>query len=943
MVKRLLGIKLSVCLCWVLLATPAGGQVYVTKSGTAVSPAPRVPAMTDEPITSGKASSATNDPTAGTFIAVVPDDLVTAVQPLLQWKRQQGFRVEMLPVGSLQRDSLRHRLQQRYANASPLRPAQRYVLLVGDVDRLQSFVGRHTPSGLNSHVTDLYYGEYTGDYLPEAQVGRLSVADSAQLTLVVRKIVTYEQGQWAAAAAQVLLTAGREEVELALRSTNGQVDYLSRLTAAHRPWLDTVCFYNPSSDSLRSRVVQALGQPNALVNYSAHCTRSGWHWPTVTAPTLDSIENAVPALFVNNCCLSGAFDSHCFGEELLRRPSGGATGVIGATNETLWAEDYYWSVGAKYPVGQQSSYDPLWPGAFDNLLTLPHGQSLGEMMQAGARAVAQAGSPFDAFYWEVYNLLGDPSMVPFLGRPTTLTLNVADTLEAGSEAMTAYCTPGARVSVTQDTLLIGTVVADSQGIAHIALCRALQGDSVTLTATRPGDIAATVVYPLRTPSEGRLAVVGYRTEGSRLQVEVRNVGATTADRHTLVWQQDSTDCLIGNRWEGMRVDTLSLPTGDDTLLYFDLNGLTSGRLPVFCIHLTMSDSNGSYGLLPLAVELPDPQPRLRSVELLDTNSAAVRQLEPGGRYLLRTTLDRPTDSATLTLNGTRVSQLVTDDSTLLFAFSAPDTLYYALQITLYKAGQAYLHEGWLTAHRACEGFETDGMERYPWHTEGLYPWQLDSTVAHDGGISLRSGAAHDSQQSVLSLDVEVMTDDSVAFYCNVSSDANDWLLFYVDDRKYGFWSGNSGWKRFACPIRRGHHRLRWIYQKDVSRSERSDCAWLDDIRMPLCWWDAPYGTVCNDGTVAIDGPTFPGNTSSALRLYPNPARGSVTVEATSPENGKTMNITVFDAMGRAVDEIFLSPEGHSTQYDTHHLRLGIYYLVLQDTCGVCVQKLIVTR
>ena len=56
-----------------------------------------------------------------------------------------------------------------------------------------------------------------------------------------------------------------------------------------------------------------------------------------------------------------------------------------------------------------------------------------------------------------------------------------------------------------------------------------------------------------------------------------------------------------------------------------------------------------------------------------------------------------------------------------------------------------------------------------------------------------------------------------------------------------------------------------------------------------------------------------------------------------------MSVTVFDAMGKPIDEIFLPPESHSTQYDTHHLRLGIYYLVLHDTGGVSIQKLIVTH
>lgn len=938
--KRSFCITLSACLCWVLLGGSVRGQVYVTKSGTEVTPTPRLPASID---THPKSALTATDPTAGTFIVVVPDDLAEAVKPLLQWKRQQGFRVETMCCSILHRDTIRLLLQQRYDNATFLLPAQRYVLLVGDVDRLQAFVGAHTPSGLNSHVTDLYYAEYTGDYLPEAQVGRLSVADSAQLAHVVEKLIAYEQGQWAFDTTQALLTAGRETNSLALQVTNGQVDYLSRLTAANRPWLDTVCFYNPTSESQYDHVTQALGQPNAMVSYTAHCTRSGWHLPTVTFHTIDSLDNPVPTLFFNNCCLSNAFDGLCFGEELLRRASGGAVGVIGASNETLWIEDYYWAVGAKYPIETHPPYDSLLPGAFDLLITQPESQTLGEMMQAGCRAVTQGGSPFDAFYWETYNLLGDPSMTPFLGHPGRLTLTMGDTLTAGIGHLTLHSTPGARVTVTQDTFLMGTAVANPQGVAQIALTRALQGDSVTLTASQPGHIPTSIICPLRAPSEGKLAVTNYHTDNGQLHVTVRNVGSTAASNHHIEWRQDSTDRQSGYIMGNFRTDTLSLSAGKDTLLHFPTETLVVGRLPIFCVHLQTSDSNGhAYDTLALAIDLPNPQPRLLSIHLLGPDSTSILALEPESNYMMHLVLDRPTDSATLAVNGTTSSLVSQPDSILWLPFTTPDTTVYALQIILYKAGQPYPTERWVTAYRALERFETGTLDNYPWHTDGLYPWQVDSTFANTGQISLRSGDVSDNQRSSLILETEVLSDDSISFYYNVSSEANDWLLFYIDNRKYGFWSGNSGWRRFACPIRQGHHRLQWYYQKDASKTERSDCAWIDDVQLPLCIWDAPYGMAQTDST-SLAIPETPGMATglSLLNIRPNPSRGTVSI-ATIPA-GYSRQIMVFDAMGRNIDKIILPSDTPSTQYNTHHLRLGIYYLVMHDVCGTHIQKMIVTR
>lgn len=920
-----------------LLALPVAGQGYVTKSGTTVVPAPRIPAQLDA---TQKNATYGTDPTAGTFIIVIPSELREAINPLLRWKNQQGFRVEVLCPTTHQRDTIRDLLIQRYTAATPLRPAQRFVLLVGDVDRIQAFVGSHTPSGLNSSVTDLYYGEYTGDYLPEAQVGRLSVADSAELVGMVDKIIAYEQGRWAAEPTQLLLTAGKEQDAFAQRATNGQVNYLSRLAATHHPDLDTVCFRNPESDSLRSQVVQALRGANSLVNYTAHCTRGGWHLPTVTFHTIDSIDNPVPTLYVNNCCLSNAYDGLCFGEELLRRPTGGAAGVLGASNETLWAEDYYWAVGAKYPVSLQPPLDSPYPGAFEPMMTQTDGLTLGAMLQAGCSAVTQAGSPFDAFYWETYNLLGDPSMTLFWGSPDTLPLSWDAPLQAGAVQLTLHSTPGTRVSVTQDSLL-GTAMADALGNVQMDLFHALHGDSVTLTATRPGSIATMVTLPLIQPDEGRLAITSHHTDNTRLWLEVHNLGRSEAVYHRLLWMQDSSDRQHGRLLGNTLTDTLSLSTGNDTALYLDLSTLAAGPEPVLTLHLSLSDStNHTYSILPLSIDLPNPQPQLLSLQLLNTDSAAVRTVTPGENYILQLVLDRPVDSASLDINGLCVSRHSTADSLPSLPFTAPDSNYYILRIMLFKDGNAYSIDRWLTDSQDQEHFENGRLDNYPWHTEGLYPWRLDSSLSHTGTACLRSGAVHDNQRSTLMLEVDVLTNDSIAFYYNVSSEANDWLYFYIDSRKYGFWSGNSGWKRFACPIRQGHHRLLWHYQKDASQSEREDCARLDDIQLPFCLWNAPYGRDNDSDTLSrIIVPSE--ETQPCFRIYPNPARGNITITTKTCPNGR--HIKVFNTLGKEVDEIYLSPQTRSAQYNTQHLRLGVYYMVMDDTSRARALKLIVTR
>ena len=928
----------------ILFAPSVTGQEEVTKSGTVVRPADRIPASFT---ISAKSATVQSDPTAGTYVVVTRPDLLQPLQPLLRWKRQQGYRVETICVETNNRDSIQTRLQQRYNDASAVRPAQRYVLLVGDVNRIQAFAGRHTPSGLYNRASDLYYGEYTGDYVPEAYVGRLSVADSGELAAVVAKIIAYEQGRWASAAHRLLLAAGSESRTPAPVTTNGQVNYLAQLAAQQHPDIDTVCFRNPSSLEMEDSLLLALGGENALVNYTAHCTNRGWENPTITFNNIDTLDNPTPTLYVNNCCLSNAFDGTCFGEQLLRRPSGGAAGVIGATNETLWNEDYYWAVGAKCPPTLFPTYDSSRSGAFDTLLipgteTSAHnaeGYTLGAMMYAGCRAVSLAGSPYDAYYWEIYCLLGDPSMTPYMGRSDSLVWSLPDSIAAGSTSLHVVCTPFSRISATQDTSLLATTVSDADGNALLTFDRSLWGDSLTLTVTRPNAIPLTAHIPFTTPQDGRLAVTQYHLEDSLLHLTVRNVGLETANQHTLTLMQDSNDCAIGavvSTPAGVNIEML--PPQHETEITLDLGRLHIGSEPLLSAHLQAADSTqGIYSTLHLLIPTEDVRPKIVRLAVVDSLHSPVRSLIPGGNYLLAVTLSHPTDSVVLEIEGQRAAS--TEEPTCHLPFAIGEEAEHVhVVLTAHKDQWRHHRETWILSYSTWERFETGDFGNLPWQQGTLYPWTIDSSTVHEGHYCARSAAIGHAQKSTLKLEVETLVDDSLSFYFKVSSEAHDWLYFYIDGRKVGYWSGNSGWRRYARLLAAGRHQLEWAYEKDASQSERDDCALIDDLQLPLALWERPYGTSERDSSLSIL-PTA--EEKWHFDIHPNPTAGRVSIELNDCPQDRW--IAVYDMCGRMVDKIFIAANCNSTQYFTHSLRFGVYSLVLYDNMGNHIKKLIVTK
>ena len=915
-----------------LLPTYVWGQQVHTKSGTPVEAHPRIPAAL------WQTKEATGRGLPGTLIVMSPPEWYDLLRPLLQWKRQQGFDVEWMPAEVSQRDTLRRRLMRRYQTATPLHRPQRHVLLVGDVDRIQSFVGQHTPSGLNNHATDLYYGEYTGDYLPEALVGRLSVADSQQLRDVVQKIVAYEQGLLTTGNGAALLVAGSESRTPAPVTTNGQVNYLRMLASEPLPVMPSHCLYNADTTDYTA-LLGYLRQPLSLVSYTGHGLRSGWHTPDLTGAMLDTLQGLSATVWVNNCCLTNAYDGLCFGEQLLRHPHG-AVGVIGASNETLWNEDYYWAVGAKCPVSLHPVRGGV-AGAFDTLLTgwdwndstapthLANSMTLGRMLYNGCQAVSLSGSVFDAFYWETYCLLGDPTMIPFLRAPDSLWLSLGDSsLMAGTTRIEIATLPYTRVSVTTDSLLLGTAVADGTGHVEVPLSLALTHDSVCLTATRPQGKACHRRATATAPWQGMPAVCRWRQEHDTLHVVLANVGRQEAQGFTLV------AAVVGD------ADTFHIPLllPDDTcriLVPIPAPWLTSS--PTMGL-LSVCDSAGQCQTIGIMVMPADSCPQVAALRVSDSTGVPVSHLLPHRDYMLTLTLSHPIDSLAVYVNGEYTPVIL---QLLQCQIPLRLTADCRAEVALFLYSPCGVDEAhwWLQGYRATETFEDASFDAYPWQSSQVYPWYIDSTASFQGRYCARSAELPDGMKSVLTLSVDVVQGDSIAFWYKVSSEGSDWLYFYIDGRRRGYWSGNTGWNRYAYPIAAGQHLLQWVYAKDGSISLLDDCARIDNITLPLCRWRQPYGHPAADSAFfcAIADPIPFTDTSFAI--YPNPATDFLTVETPM-----YCTLYLYDAAGRCLLSRHVSGDAAATTLDLRPFPAGVYWgAVRKDNLHIPPQKVIIFK
>lgn len=839
------------------------------------------------------------------------------LQPFVQWKKQEGYWVEELYVETHKRDSIKEMMWPYFQNNSPLRPSPNYILLVGDVAQIQSFIGE-TRLEDNNHITDLYYADFSGDYLPEAMLGRWPVNDTAELRVMVEKTLRYEQfkDMDTTQLKRMLLVAGEENSGQAPLTTNGQVNYVSREVKLAHAEMDTLCYHNPQSGSQIDPIVTDIGLGASLLNYTAHGTVGGWSSPSLSIGRVAAAGGTQPMVYVNNCCLTNSFGGTCFGEQLLRLPVSGAVGVIGATNSTLWYEDYYWAVGPKWPVTLDAAYDSAARGAFDALVgSRPTIATLGELLTAGNLAVTAFGTGYAKFYWEIYCLLGDPTLKPWIGVPQTIDLQITYGLYNGQSTVYVDGTVGATVSVMQGGEVLGHAVIGHTGQAEINLSRTLDSLPVVLTATGTGLWPRMDTLSVDTTLEYGVALRDVMASDSTVTCTVENVGRQRIDSLGVALSQIITSRLPGASIEDHEIiiDSL-LPHGQATVT-LPVRIVELGQLPLWKVTLiAWSDSVECF--LDIMHGIPVDYPTL-SLKLLDANGRETRRVLPRHSYRLEAMVDGVADSLRLSAETLPFGQW--SDTAHALNFTTTDSICaLSIESELYMDQWVGRQHYWLEPGDRIDGFE-QGFDGHPWQNNGRVKWEIDSTESHSGRFSARSGAIDHGQQTKICLEVEMVLRDTIGYWVKTSTETpGDKLVFSVDGRDFTpeAW-GMGDWRRRIHVLDAGKHTLCWRYAKDASGSQGSDCVWIDDIQVPLSLWDSGYAWNCVTPTVGIED--LHSNSRLSLTIYPNPTMGEVWLEGLP---GTAVSVT--DAMGRTVATFTLDSEA-SHCWNASALPAGIYF------------------
>ncbi len=868
------------------------------------------------------------------------------------WKQRQGFSVEIAytddPGVGTTTTAIANFIKAKYTNATETEPAPTYVLLVGDIAQIPVFNAQ--VSGEN-HKTDLYYFTWTdGDYFPDCFYGRFSAQNATHLSNILAKVMQYEQYTMPDPTYlnDAVLVAG-SDASWSPTHANGQINYLANNYINTEYGFSNVHTYLYNSSSQAAQIRADIGAGVGYANYTAHCGSDGWSDPEFNTSQISAMSNVDKYPFmIGNCCLSNKFDENeCFGEALLRTANKGAAGYIGGSNSTIWDEDFYWSVGVRSTINANATYDAAHLGAYDRMFHT-HGEdfsdwyvSAGSIIYGGNLAVESASSSYKLYYWEIYHLMGDPSMLPWLSQPEPMTVSAPAAMVSGATDMTVTAVPYAYVALTENGSVIAAATASATGVATLTFNPVLASNTYelavtaqnyqpffqTITAIVPdGPYVVTTDIALSNGQEPNYG--GYVT----LDATLRNLGVDGASNIT------STIALDNPTSEVSIVEstiTLSALAANDHQSFAGAFGINiandvADRTNVpFTITTTCGDQTTTthYVMTLQAPVLSNTVVSSAEAEGNDNGS-----INPGETVTLRITtrnaghanavgtyshLSCAYDQVTIANDDIALGDIQAQGSsvsefTIQLSGNVPEPFIIPFIHNLYAGAYSYTDTVYVFVGECVEDFETGDFSKFNW-SNSSNAWTVGNGAYEGSYCAVSKSGMSYGNSCTLTLSIHAAANDSISYYRRFNAGSgwygNDEFAFLIDNVQQESITTTTPWGRAAFPISAGTHTIKFKFSREAYGGS-SSTARVDYIKFPMDGEMAPLAIAEAE--------------SHILSVYPNPAIESVNI--TLPEGNANYQLTLFDLNGKQLMSRTINAGCDLYTLDVSHLTSGIYLI-----------------
>jgi hypothetical protein len=903
-----------------------------------------------------------NEGTPGNLLIISKNTYAPAMEDYVAWKREKGIETEIVLMSTIGTTAAQVKTYiQNYYNTNGLS----YILLVGDAADVPTMVigGNDSDNGF------VYLAG--GDSYADAFIGRFSGNSLADIETQVERTVSYEKE----------LNTGDTWLENAFGSASnegegaghdgGESDatHMNNIKTDLEGYGYTVTSVYQDGGS-NAQISTAINAGIGMGNYIGHGDTQMWVNTSFTNTEVDALNNVKKLPFLwSVACVNGDFNGNtCFAEAWLRATSGGspagAIAFLASTINQSWTEPM---------TGQDEMNDILMESYVGNIKRTFGGLSFNGMflmIQEGGEGQAMADT------WLIF---GDPSLMVRTMTPEEMTINHGSTLTVGTSSFQVNCdTDGALVSLTKlngaDVEIIGTgyisggsvnidiVPFDAPGNMKVTVTAynkvTYQEDVLVIVPDGPYVVDAGYVID---DVDGNNNLLADYNESFYINQSLTNVGVVVAESVVATISISNPGVTTPDNSQAFGDITVSETITEDWAFVVAIpDGIEDQTNLAVSMVMTDANTNEWSASYSIPVNAPDMELSFVSVDDSETgnNNGTLDAGETVTIYVEVLNSGHSTSPAGL-LSISSISEFVTiNDFEADIAAQSINTPYevgfevivggdiptgesvcfnFVLTNGLYGANLSTC----LPAGMQIEDWESNTMTTYEWEIAATNPWTIATDQVYEGTHSAKSGALTESGgESVLIINLDVLNADNVEFYKKVSSEPESWgtmydyLEFLIDGSSKGKWCGEVTWSMQSYAVAAGNRELQWIYVKDNYITEGSDCAWVDNIKLPA---HQSSVSIINTNTAV---------TENNVDIYPNPANEIAYLNVDLTEDTKA-TIKVMNANGQIVFEYSnkfnLYSGSNSIILNTAEYSNGLYIVQITTTGETYHKNLIISK
>jgi hypothetical protein len=797
-------------------------------------------------------------------ILVIKHEMFDAtLQPWVEWKRQNGYRVDVVDVSVAgpTANQIKTYIQDQY----DLNDGLMFVQIFGDAPQVPSL-------SFGGGGSDPSYSLLAGaDSYPDIYVGRFSAQTVEEMETQIERTVWYERdiqtgSVWLSQGMGIASSQGGGS-----QGDMGESDIqhmnLIRDDLLGYGYTSVDQIYDPSASA--SQVTTNLNAGRGIINYCGHGSTTSWGTTGFSNTNINALTNdfMLPHI-VSVACLNGNFvSSTCFAEAWLRatnNTTGDPTGAI-----------------AIYASTVNQSWDPPMRGQDEavDLLVAEAKHTIGGLYFNGSSRMMEVYGTAGIEEFKSWTIFGDASLHVRSADPTEITATYNPVLFLGMSSFQVETEPGARVTLYGDGTTYGTGIVDASGIIVLNLSDPpLQPMDLSLTITALNKVTHIgTVQAL--PASGPYIIVDDMVitddnnnvpefgETITLNFNFDNVGndpatdvdvtLTTTDQYITILNPTETIPDIAANGSGGTVDgfdiqiagnvpdqhtptvQVSIDVGSEI---FEYNRSFIINAPAFTWGGIIVDDflGNNNGMIDPgeSVTLSFPFSNSGHTQASDINTAMVinNAVHVAEEIVTSFTALPPGGECQMVYFVTFSSQIpagtVVNISTMLFTGDYSSTHTYSVSLGI-----------------VAETFES-GFSNFPWEFTGG-DWTIDAE-SYNNSNSAKSATITHNETTDMSLTMNCQNPGTLSFWKKVSSEQNyDYLRFYINGVMKNQWSGTSDvWSQVSYDVQAGMNIFKWEYSKDSMVSSGSDCAWIDDIIFPTT------GGITGAPEIALDATTL---------------------------------------------------------------------------------------